>query len=331
MAETPLVSIALCTYNGARYLSQQLDTLIAQTYGNIEIIAVDDCSTDGTHEILTQYAQLHKQIAVYKNKSNVGFARNFEIAFRHSKGEFLAFCDQDDLWHPDKIRLQVECIGDNQLIYHDSEFIDADGKLLSYRSPYSLDENDIRNSSRMSAFYNFYRGSEPEVFLLENCVSGHTILVRRSLLRHALPFDRHFYHDWWLAYVAVNMGTIDYIPECLVKYRRHDESATIKDVLTESQKLRENIRWLGHCLQFAKNRNPRFVKSLHNLYSSYTGQFLSLRLWWMLRKNGDKLFCTIKKSDAVRKRYINRFFWGIRTRDLWYSHIKKNPEKTFHA
>ena len=105
MKHGPLVSIALCTYNGAGFIAEQLDTLITQTYAPIEIIAVDDSSTDETFNILMAYAAKYSQIKIYKNENNIGFAANFERAATLCDGELIALCDQDDLWHPQKIEL----------------------------------------------------------------------------------------------------------------------------------------------------------------------------------------------------------------------------------
>jgi len=211
MEQSPLVSIAVCTYNGAKFLAAQLDTLVNQTYKPIEIIVADDCSNDDTFAILTEYAAKYPQFRIYRNEKNLGFPANFEKAVKLCSGDLIALCDQDDLWDHRKIELQVDAIKDNILIYHDSEFIHEDGASMH---------------KSMSDVMNLYRGSEPEVFLFFNCVSGHSILMKKELLNDALPLKKDYFHDWWLAYVATNAGKIDFIPQCLVKYRQHDRSDT---------------------------------------------------------------------------------------------------------
>src|ERR1700744_4204932 len=206
-----LTSIALCTYNGASYLREQLDTLINQTYPNCEIVVVDDCSKDNTIEILKQYATNYTQIKLHVNTENLGYTKNFEKAIALCTGEYIALCDQDDIWDLQKIELQVNGIEDNILIYHDSEFIHEDGTSMN---------------KRMSDIMNLYRGDRPETFLFFNCVSGHSILMKRELIDFALPLKEGFFHDAWLAYVATNISKIDFIPQCLVRYRQHDNSET---------------------------------------------------------------------------------------------------------
>jgi glycosyltransferase involved in cell wall biosynthesis len=238
MENLPLVSIALCTYNGGKFLAQQLDTLINQTYKNIEIIALDDCSTDETFSILSAYGKKYSNFFVYRNEKNLGFLKNFEKALHYCKGEFIAFCDQDDLWLPEKIAIQVAAIGDNQLIYHDSEFINEQNESLG---------------KKMSDVFNFYRGDEPEVFLFSNCISGHAMLIRRELLQHAFPLKENYYHDWWLAYVAANIGTIDFIPQCLVRYRQHEKSNT--DLLNLSKAKKKKIESVSKVDRIKREKN----------------------------------------------------------------------------
>ena len=96
--EQPLVSIAICTYNGERFLKKQIDSLLNQGYSNIEIIAVDDRSTDRTWDMLQEYAQKDKRVQTYQNEKNLGYARNFEKAITLCKGDFIALADQDDIW-----------------------------------------------------------------------------------------------------------------------------------------------------------------------------------------------------------------------------------------
>lgn len=305
MSYNPLVSIALCTYNGEKYLAQQLDTLIAQTYPNIEIVAVDDCSTDDTYNILSEYSARYPQITVYKNEGNLGYVKNFERALTLCKGELIALCDQDDLWNPEKIALQVDAIKDNTLVYHDSEFINEDGTPMG---------------KKMSDVVNPYRGDEPEVFLFFNCVSGHAILMKRELLADALPLKRDYFHDWWLAYVATNIGRIDYLPQCLVQYRQHDKSDTNilgikrkKDKYKFSSyiKLQRAQTWLKYCVDFPKNRDQLFIEKVYNSFSLRMNSYISFEFATMLFKHRKTMLKIRKKSNASNLNYIYKQIWGV--------------------
>jgi len=320
-----LVSIALCTYNGEKFLAQQLDTLFNQTYKNIEIIAVDDCSTDNTFNILKTYAKDHPNFTVYQNEKNLGFLKNFETAAGYCKGEFIAFCDQDDLWHPKKIELQVAVIGDNQLIYHDSEFINDDNESLG---------------KKMSDVFNFYRGDQPEAFLFDNCISGHAMLIRRDLLQYAFPLKENYYHDWWIAYVAANIGTIDFIPKALVQYRQHTEANTDllrlnkakknkRNNLHKTDKLRLEKTWLEHCLNYPQNKNPEFIKKLFDLYNDRFRSFTSIRYWQFLKEHIDVLFFIKKRSKKWKSREARKYVWGLKGSNFWYTYLKPDNKKVF--
>ena len=122
--QSPLVSVVLSAYNGATYLAAQLDSIFSQTYTNIEVIAVDDGSTDATMQILHQYASIHPNMQVHQNEQNLGYIKNFEKGMGLANGYFISPCDQDDVWDTDKIRLMVEAIGDFPMIFCDSELVD---------------------------------------------------------------------------------------------------------------------------------------------------------------------------------------------------------------
>lgn len=310
MEQQPLVSIALCTYNGAKYLAEQLDSLIGQTYPLIEIIVVDDCSTDDTYAILTDYAGKYPKFKVYRNESNLGFTGNFERAVGLCSGELIALCDQDDIWLPQKIALQVRGIADNLLIYHDSEFVYEDGSGMG---------------RKMSDLMNLYRGDDPEVFLFFNCVSGHAILMKRELLQDALPLKKEFFHDWWLAYVATNTGKIDFIPECLVKYRQHDKSDTnILKIKREKnayrfdsiQKIEREYKWLGYCAAFKKNKRQKLVSDIYLAYTERLDNHITFGLSRLLYKYRDTIFFIRKKSSLSKLNYIFGRIWGVKTKGI---------------
>lgn len=311
MDQAPLVSIALCTYNGAAFLRQQLDTLVAQTYKNIELVVVDDCSVDDTVSILNAYASQYSFFNLHQNEKNLGFTANFEKAVKLCSGDLIALCDQDDLWHPQKIELQVQAIKDNIFVYHDSEFISEDGSLMN---------------RKMSDLMNFYRGDEPEVFLFFNCVSGHAILMKRELLDAAFPLRSGFFHDWWLAYVATNIGKIDYIPQCLVQYRQHDKSDTNilrrerkKDSYRFSsvEKVERTYRWLAHCASFKLNKHPEIIDEIYAAYRRRMKNYLSPSLSFVLYKYRRLLFFIRKKSRLSNFNFIFSQVWGLKIKTIF--------------
>src|ERR1700761_1761213 len=180
--QQPLISVALCTYNGEKYIAEQLDSIISQTYKNLEIVVVDDCSIDRTFEIVSAYASRDSRIKCFKNVVNLGFNKNFEKAVTLTTGDYIAISDQDDIWLPEKLQLLSEHVGDNWLIFSNSDFINnTDGYKLV---------NDFKLPSD-------YKG-----ILLFNYVTGHTTLISREFLKSVLPFPDDGYYDWWMGFVA---------------------------------------------------------------------------------------------------------------------------------
>lgn len=205
--EPPLVSVALCVYNGAGFLAEQLDSILAQEDVRLEVVAVDDCSTDDSLALLHRYAARDPRIRVFRNDTNLGHLRSFDRAMSLCDGPLIAPSDQDDRWHPRKLRRLLDALGEADMAYCDSEYIDCDGNPLGRRISEDLDA--------------MHQGRDPLRFLFQNTVSGHALLVRRDVFEAARPFPELLYHDWWLAMRAASGNGVVYVAEPLVQFRRH--------------------------------------------------------------------------------------------------------------
>jgi len=315
----PLVSIAVCVYNGERYLREQLESIVNQTYKNIEIVAVDDCSTDFSVSVLQEFASEYPFFRYVVNEENLGYVKNFEKAIRLCKGDLIALSDQDDIWHTDKIQLQTEHIKTHQLVYHDSMFMDESGKDLG---------------KKMSDILNLYSGDDPEIFLLSNCVSGHSCFFRRELVQEILPFHPEHFHDHWIAYVATNLGSIYCIPQCLVSYRQHTGSST--DILNKKKKWDESyhenrdvakfkreLKWLKLCRSYPHNRDQAFVDRFTKLFERRIDSFLSIEYALVMRKHYDKLFNNQKSRKGTKSGFVGRQVWGLKAKTFWADLVKK--------
>ena len=302
-----LISIALCTYNGAKYLRAQLDSLLAQSHGAFEIVAVDDCSTDATFSILQEYEARDPRVRAFANESNLGFRKNFERAMSLCRGEFVAPCDQDDVWAPDKLRTLLDAIGDHPLAYCDSELIDGRGASLEVA---------------MSDIFAMVSTSDPVAFAHGNCVSGHAMLFRRELVARALPCPDCFFHDWWIAAVAASAGGIVYCDARLVKYRNHGTNVT--DVLGERKTVRQKgYRWrqlrehrerLEHLARLPGESQP-FIREMLDLWIAREQQWFSLPLAWFIYRNGSRLFA-LRKAGRYHLRQILRYAPGLRLKRM---------------
>ena len=205
-SDYPLVSVVLATYNGERFLEEQLDSILNQTYTNLEVIAVDDCSTDNTLDMLQQYADKDKRLEIIINETNIGYVKNFEKGFKKSKGDFIAPSDQDDVWELNKIELLMRDIDSHEVIYSDSVFINSSGQSLHRKL------SDIKT---LMSFDNCL------AFAISNNPPGHAMIVRRELLNQCYPFPAMIPHDYWLGFVATTRQAIKYVDLPLVNYRQH--------------------------------------------------------------------------------------------------------------
>jgi glycosyltransferase involved in cell wall biosynthesis len=206
--DNPLVSVVLATYNGEMFLAEQLDSILNQTYQNVEIIAVDDCSTDNTVSILNEYSQRHRNMKVFVNKTNIGYIKNFEKGCVLSQGDFISLCDQDDCWLPEKIEKLMDAISNYMMIYCDSFLCNKDLQKTG------------KKISDVAVCKDFHTCLEQSIFCR---IYGHTAIFRKELLNKALPFLDVIPHDWWLSYVAA-MNGIKFFPEPLVLYRQHESN-----------------------------------------------------------------------------------------------------------
>jgi len=298
LSSFPLVSIAMCTYNGARYLREQLDSLARQIYPRLEIIVVDDYSTDETMAILEEYSN-QLPLKIYRNKTNLGYIKNFEKAISLCTGSFIAPCDQDDIWLPEKIEKLVNFCQDKLLVYCDAELIDPTGQQLQ---------------QKVSDVVNPVRSAEPVKLLFNNCTPGHTILFHQQLVKSALPFPDNVYHDWWLMYTAATLGKVGYLPFTLVQYRQHPANVTNfshhkKAGKWDSKQVRRN-RQLAILKQFKLFNDRQGIANplLNELITCFTHRRtwgLDLNLFSILYQHRADLYFVLKKSDVKK---IHRLF-----------------------
>lgn len=210
-SDLPLLSVVMCTYNGARYVAAQLDSIRTQTYSNIEVVVCDDGSVDETPAIIAAYQQKDSRIRFFQNEKNLGFNKNFETAIGYARGEWMAIADQDDIWLPHKLEALYGLASPGTLLIH------------SYNAEFKNDDpaQTFFNPSRIR-----FEGSNPRQLFFYNTVSGHTILLNKRLLQTALPFPAGVYYDWWLGVQAAVKSEVRLHPEALVLHRQHESNSS---------------------------------------------------------------------------------------------------------
>ena len=212
------ISVAMCTYNGERYLEAQLDSLAAQTRPPDELVVHDDGSTDATVEIVRVFAaRVGFPVRVTINPVRLGSTTNFEKAIAAAGGSIIALCDQDDAWRPDKLaRLAAafETVPEAGCVFSDAHVVGEGLEPLGYRLWDSV-RLDRRKQQRMAA------GAGLDVLLRQNFVTGATMALRAELRELVLPIPTGWVHDGWIALLAAAIGTCLPVNEPLVRYRQH--------------------------------------------------------------------------------------------------------------
>lgn len=212
MEQNKLISIAMATYNGEKYLREQLDSIFNQTYKNIEVIVSDDCSTDGTAAILEEYSQKYG-LKYSVNEKNLGFSKNFEKALKMCNGELIAISDQDDIWLEDKLELLLENIGDKTLIHSDSSLMDENGNVYCH-------------SMKEAANNVEYAQNADKHILWVSFLTGHSCLFNHELLDRAMPIPASEPYDAWLPIIASRLNGIGYLHKPLTLFRQHRKNSS---------------------------------------------------------------------------------------------------------
>ncbi len=218
MIASPLrISVALCTYNGATYLEEQLASFTVQTLLPFELIVCDDLSTDATANIVENFAkQSPFPVHFYRNPSCLGSTLNFDRAISLCNGEYVALADQDDVWRTDKLERisQVLAIEGVVAAFSDAEVTDEALLPLGYRMwqrlAFGKKEQKLIET-----------GHALDVLLKRYVVMGATLVFRSDLRQLILPIPHDWHHDAWIAIVAATAGEIGLDSSALVKYRQH--------------------------------------------------------------------------------------------------------------
>ncbi len=232
-----MISIAMATYNGDKYIKEQIDSILNQTIQDFEIVICDDCSTDGTVRILHEYAKNDKRFHIYQNEDNLGFKKNFEKAITLCKGEYIALSDQDDIWMPNHLELLKNAIKGKVLSCGNADLIDKDGNSMgtTFWEQEAFDyipSSDLDKAMSITLFRSPYQGA--------------AMMIRSDLLQYALPIPPSMtYHDSWFAHIACFCGGIKCVKKSILKYRRLDNSVTGKRSRPRSRywQYRNHIIW----------------------------------------------------------------------------------------
>lgn len=231
----PRLCVALCTYNGQRFLGEQLASISAQSRLPDRLLVVDDRSEDATAELVREFARSAGfPVDMRINETNLGYVRNFERALRLADGEVIVLSDQDDVWHPGRLRLVEEAFASYPtagLVFSDAELVDEQGSPLGERLWEVVGFNPAKQ--RMAE-----EGRLFEVLVKGSVVTGATLALRSRFLPRLLPFVDGVTHDAWLALLLAALAPAVIIREPLVRYRQHDGNQIGARRISPLQRLR---------------------------------------------------------------------------------------------
>jgi glycosyltransferase involved in cell wall biosynthesis len=215
-----IISVAMCTYNGALFLAQQLESMLIQTTQPDELIVCDDGSTDQTLEILNKFANTSPfQVRIFKNNQQpLGSTKNFEKAISLCSGEIIVLSDQDDVWMPNKIYMLKRAIdGGAGLVFSDATLVNANLEPLGYSLFESLNLNNTEKKLINS-------GNLAQVLLRHNVITGATLAFSRRHLELIMPIPKNWVHDAWLGFLVACVDNAHIIDSPLIAYRQHSNN-----------------------------------------------------------------------------------------------------------
>lgn len=306
MNKNHLVSIVLATCNGARYLTQQIQSILVQTYRNLEVIISDDCSDDETLSIAQKFASEDNRVRVFCNERRLGVGPNFLKAMERSRGEFICFCDQDDSWRNDKVELLAGLISNSaqtMMVYSDLEVCDE-----------AL--NRVHASFWNLSTIHPVKGLLDERILLRNLTPGCSMMFRREVKDMMLrtPNEGPLLHDHFAFVTSCGMGRVSFTTERLVKYRQHRKNVigvsrkslfSTNAFILNSRKLIARIE----SNSFPDNRfDLKKLTSFLDVYSQKTfGRLQHLKYYLFIHPH-----TTMGKIFAFCECFLPKFYYAIR-------------------
>lgn len=217
MSRRLTISIAICTFNGEKFLQEQLVSFLAQSRLPDELVICDDGSTDRTGEILESFKETAPfSVRIIINEQGLGFRKNFEQALSLCRGDLISFSDQDDVWLPEKLK-EVEQVfrqyPDSGYVFHDALVVDenADSRGFSLWDYYGFSFQDTRH----------FPPGEFTPYCLNRVILGATITLNAKLRDYLLPFPEHTAHDTWVSFAGSLVMPVIALPKKLNRYRQH--------------------------------------------------------------------------------------------------------------
>jgi glycosyltransferase involved in cell wall biosynthesis len=288
-----MIDVLMATYNGGKYVKEQIESILNQSYEDFRLIISDDCSTDETCKIIKELRKKDKRIILFEQSLNLGVVKNFEFLLEQVTSDYFMFCDQDDIWDKEKIKKSLEKLEqeDADLVYTDLRIIDENENVVfdSYWKQKGF-------ANKIKKYNNF------ESLFLNNYITGCTMLVKSKFINqtkpHILPLpngNKYVLHDYWVALIVAEQGKLAYVEEPLINYRQHELNQVGSKTVSSELNSFEEIRNL-------------FIDVKQKKFKTYKDNISRLR--------GNSLYKTIDEANDYYKRLsiiknFNFRYWGL--------------------
>lgn len=263
-----MISIAMTTYNGEKYIREQLDSILAQMENDFEVVICDDASTDLTLSILKEYEKKDNRFRIYENEKNLGYRENFNKAVSLCKGDFIAFSDQDDIWLPNHLLALKESIGENFVCAGRAQRFFENDALLNLSQPTNYQAENL--------------GSQIKRFIYQcyafNMYQGASQMISKGAAKAYFPIKEEEYaHDWASATNAIAENKFIYVNEIITKWRKHSAQVTSTH---HSRKIRKNRlrEFVKYMLDNNKNLNEEVRVILQKAIEFHSNNSIFYRL-----------------------------------------------------
>lgn len=320
------IDILLATYNGEKYLKEQIDSILNQTYKNIRLIVSDDCSKDETSIILKEYEKTDDRVKVYIQQQNLGVVKNIEFLLNKVESKYYMLSDQDDFWLENKVEKSLEKLRatDADLVFGDLEVVDKDLNTMydSFGDYMKLNDKIHKyiNSDRLNYIY--------------NCVTGCTVLAKKETIDYILPLptvSKYVIHDYWIGLMVSIHGKVAYMDEKYIKYRQHGNNQVGTEKISHGFNKLDQVRELfinvklGVFKTYVEN-NDKFPESMQKLNVEIYNYFKMIENKKNFNFRKWNVFHKLYKTETLKYYVLNfmimnlplvaRFLFRIRYRVL---------------
>ena len=301
MEET--IDILMATYNGEKYIKEQIESILAQDYSNIRCIICDDCSTDRTYEIAKEYVKKDKRVIVYKNEKNLGVIKNFEKLLSLVESDYYMLADQDDIWKTTKVsdtfqKLKKE---NADLVFTDLEIVDENMQIKNH------------SFNRVMGIYpKISKEKDIRLVYLYNVVTGCTILTKKKYISKILPLptNKDVLHDHYIALaILLSGGKVCYLDKPTIFYRQHQNNQVGTSRYTDRFKTFQEVR--NHLIQVKISifttycqMNALFDEVYQKKNNEALQYFSAIKKNRYINLRGSKFYFSLYKDEKLSKKLL---------------------------